>query len=205
MSCRESELSQFPNGFPLCGDKFTTLTVLRFFLTIPIIFASFIMKIFSVKRDYFTFLLMRKSYLETDVWMERLVPSFSDSLGSFMHFPETLPPDSDPYPSSTISSKPPKAPSRLQRFRPPPLTLPGESTDQRVPSLPQEATFNLNARYPQHANTHNRKFPFRTGVCYPRVWIINFSNEPAQLGSSPKNNMLSTRFPSPSTGKSPGS
>ncbi|CAG5105854.1 Oidioi.mRNA.OKI2018_I69.chr1.g2514.t1.cds [Oikopleura dioica] len=72
-----------------------------------------------------------------------------------MHFPETLPPDSDPYPSSTISSKPPKAPSRLQRFRPPPLTLPGESTDQRVPSLPQEATFNLNARYPQHANTHN--------------------------------------------------
>ena len=32
LSCRESELSQFPNGFPLCGDKFTTLTILRFFL-----------------------------------------------------------------------------------------------------------------------------------------------------------------------------
>ena len=86
--------------------------------------------------------------------MERLVPSFPDSLGSFMHFPEPAL-ESDPYPSNKIASKTiqEKAPSRLQRFRPPPLTLPGESTDQRVPSLnPQEVNFPTLA---QHAP--NRK------------------------------------------------
>ena len=93
--------------------------------------------------------------------MERLVPSFPDSLGSFMHFPEPAL-ETDPYPTSKIASKPQKAPSRLQRFRPPPLTLPGESTDQRVPSLnPQEVNFPANTRFAQHAP--NRKLLKRTG------------------------------------------
>jgi len=83
--------------------------------------------------------------------MERLVPSFPDSLGSFMHFPEPAL-ETDPYPSVKIASKPLKPQSRLQRFRPPPLTLPGESTDQRVPSLnTQEVNFAANARFAHHA------------------------------------------------------
>jgi hypothetical protein len=98
--------------------------------------------------------------------MERLVPSFPDSLGSFMHFPEPAL-GSDPFPTTKIASKPPKAPSRLQRFRPPPLTLPGESTDQRVPSLnPQEVNFAANARFAQHAP--NRKLLKRTGRRVPK-------------------------------------
>jgi hypothetical protein len=55
LSCRESELSQFPNGFPLCGDKFTTLTILRFFFekSVPYRFLYFALlkyPIFSAKK-----------------------------------------------------------------------------------------------------------------------------------------------------------
>jgi len=89
-------------------------------------------------------------------------------MGSFMHFPEPAL-ETDPYPSVKIASKPLKPQSRLQRFRPPPLTLPGESTDQRVPSLnTQEVNFAANARFAHHAP--NRKLLKKT--CSPKGWLF---------------------------------
>jgi len=63
LSCRESELSQFPNGFPLCGDKFTTLTILRFLSkSSP---TDFIISRFLNIFNLFFYLIIEKEYVIT--------------------------------------------------------------------------------------------------------------------------------------------